>query len=73
LRADILASLTTAPAARWSAAERRGRLKPGFDADLVVLAGDPATDVRRFADVTCTVRAGTEVFVRAPESADQRP
>jgi len=61
---QILASLTTAPAARWHAAERRGRIKPGLDADLVVLAGDPATDVRRFAAVTCTIRAGAEVFVR---------
>lgn len=63
---QILASLTTAPAARWSAAERRGRVKPGFDADLVVLAGDPAADVRRFADVKCTIRAGRELFVRSP-------
>ncbi|WP_120643938.1 amidohydrolase family protein [Corallococcus llansteffanensis] len=67
---QILASLTTAPAARWSAAERRGRVKPGFDADLVVLDGDPATDVRRFADVKCTVRAGRELFVRPPASGD---
>ncbi|NOK19196.1 amidohydrolase family protein [Corallococcus carmarthensis] len=61
---QILASLTTAPAARWSAAERRGLVKPGFDADLVVLNGDPAMDVRRFADVKCTIRAGKELFVR---------
>jgi imidazolonepropionase-like amidohydrolase len=61
---QILASLTTAPAARWSAAERRGRLKPGFDADLVVLDSDPAADVRHFVDVKCTIRAGREVFVR---------
>ncbi|MCP3141874.1 amidohydrolase family protein [Pyxidicoccus xibeiensis] len=63
---QLLASLTTAPASRWSAAERRGRVKPGFDADLVVLAGDPATDVRRFTDVKCTIRAGKELFVRSP-------
>ncbi|WP_158617080.1 amidohydrolase family protein [Corallococcus exercitus] len=63
---QILASLTTAPAARWSASERRGRVQPGFDADLVVLGGDPATDVRRFTDVKCTIRAGKTLFVRAP-------
>ncbi|RKH91263.1 amidohydrolase [Corallococcus sp. AB045] len=62
---QLLASLTTAPAARWSAAERRGRVKPGFDADLVVLNGDPATDVRRLADVKCTIRTGKALFVRA--------
>jgi imidazolonepropionase-like amidohydrolase len=60
---QILASLTTAPAARWKAAERRGRVRAGFDADLVVLNGDPVTDVRRFADVKCTLRAGRELFV----------
>jgi imidazolonepropionase-like amidohydrolase len=67
---QILASLTTAPAARWSAAERRGRIRPGFDADLVVLDGDPAADVRQLTAVRCTIRAGNEVFVRAPASAD---
>jgi imidazolonepropionase-like amidohydrolase len=70
---QILASLTTAPAARWRAAERRGRVEPGFDADLVVLDGDPATEVRRFASIKCTIRAGTEVFVRTAASGDHRP
>ncbi|MFP2896185.1 amidohydrolase family protein [Corallococcus sp. 4LFB] len=66
----ILASLTTAPAARWSASERRGRVTPGLDADLVVLGGDPATDVRRFTDVRCTIRAGRTLFVRAPAGGE---
>jgi imidazolonepropionase-like amidohydrolase len=70
---QILASLTTAPAARWGAAERRGRVKRGLDADLVVLDGDPAADVRRFADVRCTIRAAAEVFVRTPANGDHRP
>ncbi|RKG91836.1 amidohydrolase family protein [Corallococcus terminator] len=67
---QILASLTTAPAARWLAGERRGRVKPGLDADLVVLGGDPSTDVRRFTDVKCTIQAGRELFVRSAESDD---
>ncbi|HMG54837.1 MAG TPA: amidohydrolase family protein [Kofleriaceae bacterium] len=70
---QILASLTTAPAARWSAAERRGRIVPGYDADLVVLDGDPAADVRRFADVKCTIRSGAELLVRTPASGDHHP
>jgi imidazolonepropionase-like amidohydrolase len=61
---QILASLTTAPAARWNEAGRRGRVAPGFAADLVVLDGDPATDVGHFAAVRCTIRAGREVFTR---------
>jgi imidazolonepropionase-like amidohydrolase len=60
---QILASLTTAPAARWKDDERRGRVQRGLDADLVVLNGDPATNVSRFADVKCTIRAGQPVFV----------
>ncbi len=55
---QILASLTTAPAARWKEGARRGRVAPGLDADLVVLDGDPAADAANFAKVRCTVRAG---------------
>ena len=58
---QILASLTTAPAARWKEDDRRGRVAPGFDADLVVLAADPA-DVKNFAKVRCTVRGGTTIY-----------
>jgi imidazolonepropionase-like amidohydrolase len=55
---EILAALTTAPAARWKESDRRGRIQPGMDADLVVLAADPADDVRHFGKVRCVVRAG---------------
>ena len=65
---QILASLTTAPASRWGEAGRRGRIRPGFDADLVVLDGDPAADVRHFAAVKCAFRAGGEMFVRTARS-----
>ena len=62
---QILASLTTAPAARWKEDDRRGRVAPGFDADLVVLAADPAADVKNFAQVRCTVRGGTPIYSSA--------
>jgi imidazolonepropionase-like amidohydrolase len=65
---QILATLTTAPAARWKEGDRRGRVAAAMDADLVVLNGDPAQDVRRFADVRCTIRAG-RVIHREPEAA----
>lgn len=55
---DILATLTTAPADRWKESARRGRVQAGMDADLVVLAGDPADDVRHFSQVRCVFRAG---------------
>jgi imidazolonepropionase-like amidohydrolase len=59
---EILASLTTAPAARWKESARRGRVAPGLDADLVVLAADPAEDVRNFANVRCAFRGGVQIY-----------
>jgi len=61
---QILASLTTAPAARWNESSRRGRIAPGLDADLVVLEADPGKDVRRFAAVKCVVRGGKVIYAK---------
>ncbi|MCI0444943.1 amidohydrolase family protein [bacterium] len=55
---DILASLTTAPAEKFGEAKRRGRVATGMDADLVVLASDPAKDVKAFSNVRYVIRAG---------------
>jgi imidazolonepropionase-like amidohydrolase len=62
--AQILAALTTAPAARFGVAARAGRLTPGFAADVVVVDGDPAEDIRALARVRATVRAGRVVYQR---------
>jgi imidazolonepropionase-like amidohydrolase len=62
---QVLETLTTAPAARWKEGGRRGRIAPGADADLVVLAADPADDIRNFANVRCVFRAG-ELIYQAP-------
>lgn len=61
---DILDSLTTAPAARFKDA-KLGRVETGYQADLVVLAGDPAEDVRNFANVRCVFRAGLLIYKAA--------
>ncbi len=61
---QILASLTTAPAARFGDAKRLGRIAPGFVADVVVLSKDPATDVRAFAAVRYTIREGKVIYAR---------
>ncbi len=58
---DILASLTTNPAAYFKA-DRKGRVEKGLDADLVVLDADPAADVRNLAKVACTVRGGQIIY-----------
>jgi imidazolonepropionase-like amidohydrolase len=59
---DILASLTTAPARRRGLEATAGRVAPGYDADLVVLATDPARSVTAFADVAYTIRGGTILY-----------
>jgi imidazolonepropionase-like amidohydrolase len=61
---EILASLTTAPVARLGESRHQGRVAPGLDADLVLLEGDPAKDVRAFAHVKYTLRAGKIIFQR---------
>ncbi len=59
---NILSSLTTAPAEKFGEAKRRGRLAIGMDADLVVLAADPAKDVKAFSNVRYTIRAGHIIY-----------
>jgi imidazolonepropionase-like amidohydrolase len=59
---QILAALTTNPAARFGEARKRGRVAAGLDADIVVLGHDPGNDVRAFADVTDVVRGGRIIF-----------
>jgi imidazolonepropionase-like amidohydrolase len=62
--AQILASLTTAPAGRFGRAERAGRLAPGFEADVTVVEGEPERDIRALARVRYTLRAGRVIFAR---------
>ncbi len=57
----VLASLTTNPAKFFKAA-RKGRVEKGFDADLVVLDGDPVADVGNLAKVAYTIRAGEIIY-----------
>ena len=59
---DMLRMLTTAPAERFKVSDHTGRLSLGMDADLVVLNGDPAQDVKWFSDVRCTIRQGKVVY-----------
>jgi imidazolonepropionase-like amidohydrolase len=62
---QVLASLTTNPAARFSEATRRGEIAPGMVADIVILARDPANDIRAFADVRQTIHDGRVIYSRA--------
>jgi imidazolonepropionase-like amidohydrolase len=59
---QILASLTTTPAAKFGESERLGRIESGFQADLVVLKNDPSRDIRALAQVVYTLRAGRIIY-----------
>lgn len=65
---QILASLTTEPAARWDEEGLRGRVAEGLAADLVVLDADPAADAANFARIRCTIRGGR--VTHAPAAAE---
>jgi imidazolonepropionase-like amidohydrolase len=58
---QVLASLTTNPATYFKVA-KKGKLEQGFDADIVVLDGDPLADVRNLAKVAYTIRAGQIIY-----------
>jgi imidazolonepropionase-like amidohydrolase len=60
--AQILASLTTAPADRFGARDRSGRIAAGLQADLAVLEGDPEQDAAALARVRYTIRRGQLVY-----------
>ena len=58
----ILATLTTAPAERFGVDARTGRLAPGLEADITVVEGDPAQDIRALARVRYAMRAGKLIY-----------
>jgi imidazolonepropionase-like amidohydrolase len=59
---DILASLTTAPAERFGMSGRAGRIAPGMDADIVLLAGDPMANIEALSHVKYTLRKGKIIY-----------
>lgn len=63
---QILESLTTAPAERFGDSSSRAKIAPGMDADLAVLARDPARDPRAFAEVKYTIRNGKVIYRALP-------
>jgi len=59
---QILASLTTNPARKFGNANRTGRIAKGRDADLVVLAADPAESPAAFSKIRFTIRSGRVTY-----------
>ena len=58
----ILAMLTTAPATRFGAPAGTGLVAVGSPAEIVVLDGDPTTDIRALARVRYTIRHGRVIY-----------
>ena len=53
-----LRSVTSLAAQACRLGDRKGRIAPGYDADLLAVAGDPLTDLSALTAVTAVFRAG---------------
>ena len=58
---DALRAVTSVAAGVCGVAGRKGRLSPGFDADLVAVAGNPLTDPAAIHDVRAVYAGGRRV------------
>jgi imidazolonepropionase-like amidohydrolase len=61
-----LRALTTVAAKVCGVAARKGRLSPGFDADIIAVNGDPLIEPNALAAVTAVWRAGNRVRLTHP-------
>ncbi len=55
---EILAAGTSVPAKMLGLEDELGAIRPGMAADLVVMSGDPLTDIDAWRTVTHVIRAG---------------
>lgn len=62
--AEVLAMLTTNPAARMGVSSQKGTVTAGKLADLTILDADPAGNLTNFARVSVTIRSGKVVYRR---------
>jgi imidazolonepropionase-like amidohydrolase len=58
---DALRSATSQAALACQLDDRKGRLAPGKDADILAVAGDPLTNLRTLDQVRAVYRAGHRV------------
>lgn len=55
---DALRAVTSQPARLCRLGDRKGRLAPGFDADILAVAGNPLTNPEALLDVAAVYRQG---------------
>jgi imidazolonepropionase-like amidohydrolase len=58
--AQVLTMATTEPAAALGLAATTGRLAPGYDADLIVVGGDPQADIAALRDLRRIIARGRD-------------
>ena len=56
--AQALASVTSLAAQACAVGDRKGKIAPGYDADLLAVAGNPAADLPAILHPTAIYRAG---------------
>jgi imidazolonepropionase-like amidohydrolase len=56
--AEALAAATVEPVRLLGLADRLGAVRPGLEADLVVLAGNPLADIRNTRRIAAVIRSG---------------
>jgi imidazolonepropionase-like amidohydrolase len=59
--AEALRAVTSVAADACRVGDRKGRIAPGYDADLLAVVGDPLTDATAVRDVAAVFRAGHRV------------
>ena len=57
----ILTTLTRTAADVCGVGDRKGRLAPGYDADILIVTGDPLTDIDALQRPRLVLRAGRPV------------
>jgi len=59
--AEALRAVTSVAATACRVGDRKGRIAPGYDADLLAVDGDPLTDANALREVVAVFRAGHRV------------
>jgi imidazolonepropionase-like amidohydrolase len=63
--ADALAAATSVAAEACGIADRKGRLAPGYDADFIVVDGDPLSDLTALHHLRAVYRGGRQVLLKS--------
>jgi imidazolonepropionase-like amidohydrolase len=59
--AEALRAVTSVAAQACRVSDRKGRIAPGYDADLLAVVGDPLADPNVLREVVAVFRAGHRV------------